>query len=549
MKNIKVIFSLMLALALGVLTSCSDDFTQPPVPTPDGGAVGDGSWQHPMTAWQVNKNTKNPQYPTDAWSYGYIVGCIDTSIGVYKLNEKTGVFEAPFTVQSNLCITWLTPEEFKAIPDDQKYEYCAAVQLSSGTPTRSALNLSDNPDNQYKPVCIQGSTGTNYLGVGAIRLALDYKWLETDENGVITGEIVGNPPVDRTLPAPVGPFYQNFQKYSAFSDYELLGWENAILKGSFVGWTTATYGSEQYMACDASLAAVAGGPYTADLYSPAIDMAKVETKTLQFSYRTINDNRDSSLEVYYVTRTADSDETNPAGVWSEPVRLNLAPLAKGPKTGFGEWKDSNAIDISACQGIVRFIWRYNATKGGMNNNTTYCVDNVNVGGQPAPVIVDFGKDLIASLLNSTDTDTGWTYDNIKLGAGMNWIWQWASDGYLKASGFVGGSARDSEGIAISPVISLKGYTGCNVVFDHAARFQTTLKELCHLVVREAGTTEWTEVEIPYWPEPGGWNFKSSGQCDLSPFDGKDIEIGFRYGSDSRGADTWEIKNVQVMGKK
>lgn len=549
MKNIKVIFSLMLALALGVLSSCSDDLTQPPVPTPEGGAAGDGSWKDPMTAWQVYKLTKNPEYPTDAWAYGYIVGVIDTSSGVYKLNEKTGVFEPPFSVASNLCLTWLTPEEFKAIDDDKKYEYCCNVQLSSGTMARSALNLSDNPDNLYKPVCIQGTTGSNYLGVGSVRSTLDFNWLETDANGVITGEIVGKAPVAQGLPAPVGPFYQNFQKYSAFSEYAQLGWGNNVVKGSFVGWVTATYGSETYMACDASLASVAGGPYTADLLTPAIDMSKVETKTLDFSCRTINDLRDTSLEVYYVQRTGDPDEENPAGVWSEPVKLNMPALAHGPKTGFSDWQDVKGIDISSCQGIVRFIWRYNATKGGMNNNTTYCVDNVNVGGQPAPVIVDFGKDLIVSLLNTTDTDTGWTYDNIKLGAGMSWIWQWSSDGYLKASGFVGGSARDSEGIAISPVVSLKGYTGCNVVFEHAAKFQTTLKELCHLVVREAGTTEWKEVEIPYWPEAGGWSFKSSGQCDLSAYDGKDIEIGFRYGSDSRGADTWEIKNVQVMGKK
>ena len=78
---------------------------------------------------------------------------------------------------------------------------------------------------------------------------------------------------------------------------------------------------------------------------------------------------------------------------------------------------------------------------------------------------------------------------------------------------------------------------------HAASFQTTLRSLCGVCVREAGTDTWTDVPVIAWPEAGSWTFVNSGALDLTNFAG----IAFRYGSSSAGADTWEIRNVLVSG--
>lgn len=82
-------------------------------------------------------------------------------------------------------------------------------------------------------------------------------------------------------------------------------------------------------------------------------------------------------------------------------------------------------------------------------------------------------------------------------------------------------------------------------FDHAAKFQTTLRTLCCAVVKEEGASSWTELKIPEWPAEGSWAFSNSGAIDLSAYAGKKIRVGFKYGSNSSGADTWEVKNVKI----
>ena len=86
-------------------------------------------------------------------------------------------------------------------------------------------------------------------------------------------------------------------------------------------------------------------------------------------------------------------------------------------------------------------------------------------------------------------------------------------------------------------------------FDHAAKFQTTLKTLCGVVVREEGSKTWTALTVPTWPEAGAWTFVNSGAISLEAYAGKKIQVGFKYSSSADGADTWEIKNLVITGKK
>ena len=146
----------------------------------------------------------------------------------------------------------------------------------------------------------------------------------------------------------------------------------------------------------------------------------------------------------------------------------------------------------------------------------------------------------------------WTFDNVKIPAGGSYVWKWdttyADNKYLKASGYVG-SNQNAEGYAISPEIDLTGIVSPKANFKHAAKFQTTFKELCKFCVREAGQTEWTELEIPEWPVAGGWTFANSGTISLDQFAGKKIQVAFKYASTTAGADTWEVKDLVISGLK
>lgn len=173
------------------------------------------------------------------------------------------------------------------------------------------------------------------------------------------------------------------------------------------------------------------------------------------------------------------------------------------------------------------------------------------GDTPTPPA---GEQTIFSALSDalTEMPADWTLDNVSLGDGLSYVWSWKTyndKGYLNASAFMNSAAIPSEAYAVSPVIDLTGATGCTVSFDHAAKFQTTLRKLCGVVAREEGATAWTDLSGITWPEAGSWTFVNSGAISLAAFDGKKVQVAFRYKSDATGADTWEIKNFTVNGKK
>lgn len=168
-----------------------------------------------------------------------------------------------------------------------------------------------------------------------------------------------------------------------------------------------------------------------------------------------------------------------------------------------------------------------------------------------PVIT--GKTIYSALpATATELDPTWTIDNVSLSGSITYVWSWKiynNNGYLNASAFANSTANPSLAYCYSPVISLEDYTTAAMNFEHAAKFQTTIKELCKAVVREEGATEWTELDIPTWPGTTSWAFVNSGEIDLSAFAGKKVQVGFKYESSAEGADTWEIKNVNVTGSK
>lgn len=153
---------------------------------------------------------------------------------------------------------------------------------------------------------------------------------------------------------------------------------------------------------------------------------------------------------------------------------------------------------------------------------------------------------------STEMSEGWTIENINLPEQATYVWKWSDNKgknyYLKGSCYINGTPYAAKAYAYSPTVDLAGYEDATFSFEHAARYQTTIKDLCRVVVREEGG-EWTEIVPQAWPSAGGWNFVKSGDIDLSAYDGKKIQIGFKYESSAEGADTWEINNCKLTATK
>ena len=185
---------------------------------------------------------------------------------------------------------------------------------------------------------------------------------------------------------------------------------------------------------------------------------------------------------------------------------------------------------------------------GLKNTSKYEIVGEGGGNTGGDTPSTGGDTIYEGLISHCDD---WTFENINLPEALSYIWSWKEYNgsyYLNASAYVSGTstAYASEAYAYTPV-DLTGKSSASLTFDHAAKFQTSLQELCAVVVRVQGATTWTALTMPTWPEAGTWTFVNCGSINLNAYAGKKIEIGFRYGSIDGGADTWEIKNFIVTG--
>lgn len=217
-----------------------------------------------------------------------------------------------------------------------------------------------------------------------------------------------------------------------------------------------------------------------------------------------------------------------------------------------EWSSSDPEYVTVDQnGLVRAIKEGSATITAASGSSQdiFAICNVNVRkGEPVEdqhLTYDWLKETETSLSN------GWSIENILLPNQSSYIWKWKNTNgkyYLAGSSYISGKSYKSEAIVYSPVIDLMGCSSASFSFEHAAKYQTSLKDCCRIIIRQVGG-QWEEIIPNQWPTAGTWNFTTSGNVDLSNYLGKRIQIGFKYGSTEMGADTWEIKNVHLEAKK
>lgn len=175
----------------------------------------------------------------------------------------------------------------------------------------------------------------------------------------------------------------------------------------------------------------------------------------------------------------------------------------------------------------------------------FTVDGETIGDVPKGEAVVLYKGLTA---NADD----WTFDNVRLPEGSTYVWKWTTQNgksYLNGSAYVAGSNKEAESYAVSPEFDLTGYIGGYFSFDSAAKFQTTLQQLCGVAIREVGSQQWEALPMGRWPSAGNWTFVNTGDINISDYAGKRVQIGIRYGSSTAGADTWEINNFVLTGIK
>lgn len=429
------------------------------------------------------------------WVTGYIVGSVKAGVNDVQSNDDV-IFGADAEMDNNILIA--------ASADETDWSKCLAVELPQGSAFRASVNLVDNPGVLKKAILVNGNL-TTYLGMPGIT-GNGGTANDVEVDGVTIGGGDNPNPGGEAIPAGTGTQESPFNPDQVKTQTDATG---VWLEGFVVGyvadksWDTAVFGTE---------------PSEGNNY-------KDGTNVILSMVAPGEANASNSVPVG-LKKTGDVRTT--LGISMNPSIYGARVKVKGDLKNYFGMKS------------VRDVTEYVIVSGGGDTPTP-----------PEPV----GSAIYEGL--SADA-TGWTFDNVTMpeAASTYGIWQWdtryPTNQYLKASAYISNTAYESLSYAISPEIDLTGYTSAAFKFDHAARFQTTLKQLCGVAVRIVGSTSWTELSIPNWPVGGDtekWNFVNSGDIDLKAFIGKKIQIGLKYGSSTSGADTWEVKNFVVTASK
>ncbi len=447
--------------------------------------------------------------------------------GVIKVGERPGTKEKPYTVEGAIeeqvngisssgwvkgyIVGAVAPEvENVTSNDDIQWEAptvlanslviaptattndiskCLVVMLPSGSKLQQAGNLRNNPSNLGKEILINGKFAAVLGTYGITDVTGNPDSFEIEGVSIDTGEV---PAGDGQKATP----YNCAQIVAMNPSSTTTAVQTGVwVKGYIVG-SMPTGGSSTLLA------------------NTSFGLADAATTNL------------------VIGPTADcTDASKCVGIQLPTSLRNALALANKPEN-LGKMLSIQGDIMKYCGGP------------GVKNATEYELEGGSVT-PPGPS----GETIFSSLdENEQSLPAGWTIDNINTG-GLENVWSWRTyndKGYLNGSGFSNGSAVATEAYAISPVIDLANTTEPSLTFDHAAKFQTTLRSLCGVYARTEGSSTWSKLSIPTWPDAGAWTFVSSGNVSLKAFAGQKVQIAFKYASSAEGADTWEVKNLKVL---
>ncbi|MBD5340243.1 MAG: hypothetical protein HDR94_01565 [Bacteroides sp.] len=424
------------------------------------------------------------------WVEAYIVGSVKAGVNDVTSNDDV-IFGADAEMDNNILIA--------ASADETDWTKCLAVELPQGSAFRAAVNLVDNPQAYKKAILVNGTLST-FLGMPGLT-GNGGTASDVEVDGITIGSGTTPEPVEG-LPNGDGSESTPFSasQVNAMSTTNSVNlYTDVWVTGYIVGYVDTGIKS-----------------YAADESAKFTVPATVATNLL-------------------LANSPDEKD------WNKCISVNL-PSKSDSRTQLNLM--DNPENLGKLLNIKGNVTRY-VGLSGVKEPSEF---NLGEGGGDTPERPVTSGSIYESLISNAD---GWTFDDITVPSAVTkGIWQWDDQyGVLKASAYVGGSNYEALSYAVSPEIDLSGYTFVSATFDQAAKFQTTLTKLCGFAVREVGATVWTELTVPSWPAAGVWTATSAGDIDLSVYAGKKIQVAFKYGSSSSGADTWQIKNLKITGSK
>jgi len=176
---------------------------------------------------------------------------------------------------------------------------------------------------------------------------------------------------------------------------------------------------------------------------------------------------------------------------------------------------------------------------GVKNTSGYWMDGTGI----IPVSGFFTEDF---------TTTLGTFTGYSVSGAQTWVWANFDSGCAKMSGYTT-TNNVNEDWLISPNINLTGKANVKMVIREAINYITTLNDVQVLVsTNYDGTSNpstqgtWTPLTGFTRPAGNNWTFVSSGDIDLSAYDGSaTFRVAFKYVSSASAGATWEVGNVML----
>lgn len=157
--------------------------TPPPGPgTPEGSGTQDDPYNVAAGITLQNQDVV-------AWVRGYIVGCVKPDLSSVASNDDIS-WEGPYRLATNVLIA--------DAPDVKDISRCVFVNLPSGKPLRTEVNLVDHPENIGKVLTVKGKLRTYFQQAGL------------RDSGGTQNDFILEGYVPPTPPEPEGIFSESF---------------------------------------------------------------------------------------------------------------------------------------------------------------------------------------------------------------------------------------------------------------------------------------------------------------------------------------------------
>lgn len=185
--------------------------------------------------------------------------------------------------------------------------------------------------------------------------------------------------------------------------------------------------------------------------------------------------------------------------------------------------------------LMEYVWG-DSIDYAFNTATTMKSSNYTSGG--GTVTPTSGTILAATF---TSDDGGFTTDDTS-------IWKRSSSYGWTGTGYKNKQNTAADAMLTSPEIDLTDYAEASLQFSHAVNFASSPSDVLTVeVICDGAFTSLNDAVA--WPTGSSWTFKESGTVSLNAFVGKKIRIAFHYTSTTAEASTWEIKSLNVTGRK